>query len=38
VVVRLDLEGAGDAVAEVDDAGVLAGSLKDAVSRRRQPL
>ena len=29
VVVRLDLEGAGPAVADVDDAGVLAGALDD---------
>ncbi len=30
VVVRLDLEGAGPAVADVDDAGVFAGPLDDA--------
>ena len=29
VVVRLDLEGAGPALADVDDAGVFAGSLHD---------
>ena len=38
VVVRLDLEGDGDAFAEVEDACVLAGALQDAVAARGQPL
>jgi hypothetical protein len=32
VVVRLDLEGDGDAFAEVEDARVLARALQDAVA------
>jgi hypothetical protein len=35
--VRLDLEGHGEAVAQVEDAGVLAGTLQDALALRRQP-
>jgi len=38
VVVALDLEGHGLALAEVDDAGVLAGSLEDARRVGREPL
>ena len=38
VVVRLDLEGHRDAVAEVEHAGVLAWPLQDALALRRQPL
>ena len=38
VVVALDFEGAGPAVAHVDDAGVLAGTLDDAVALGGQPL
>ena len=38
VVVALDLEGAGPAVADVDDAGVLAGALDDAVAFGGQAL
>jgi hypothetical protein len=34
MVVALDLEGDGLALAEVDDAGVLAGSLEDALPAR----
>jgi hypothetical protein len=30
--VRLDLEGNGEPAAEVDDAGVLAGALQDALA------
>ena len=37
VVVRLHLEDGGEAVADVDDAGVLAGPLDDARALRRQP-
>jgi len=37
VVVRLDLERDGDALAEVEDAGVLARALQDALALRRQP-
>ena len=37
VVVRLDLEGDGDAVAEVEHARVLARALQDALAARRQP-
>ena len=38
VVVRLDLEGDRDAVAEVEHARVLAGALEDALACRGQPL
>ncbi len=38
VVVRFDLEGAGPAVADVDDAGVFAGPLDDAIALRGQAL
>ena len=38
VIVGLDLEGAGPAVADVDDAGVLAGPLHDAVALGGQAL
>ncbi len=38
VIVRLDLEGAGPAVADVDDAGVLARPLHHAAAARRQAL
>ena len=38
VVVRLHLERDGEAVADVDDAGVLAGPLDDARARRREGL
>ena len=38
VVVRLALERDGEAVAEVEDARVLAGALEDALARRGQPL
>ena len=38
VVVRLDLEGAGPAVAHVDDAGVFAGPLHDAIAFGGQAL
>jgi hypothetical protein len=38
MVVRLDLEGDSGSVAEVEDAGVLARSLEDALSCGRQPL
>jgi hypothetical protein len=38
VVVALDLEGAGPAVADVDDAGVLAGALDDAIALGGQAL
>jgi hypothetical protein len=38
VVVALDLEGDREAVAEIEDAGVLAGSLKHARPGRREPL
>ena len=38
MVVRLDLECDGLALAEVDHAGVLAGALQDAFTRRRKPL
>jgi hypothetical protein len=38
VVVRLDLERDRRAVAEVEDARVLAGSLQDALASRGQPL
>jgi hypothetical protein len=38
VVVRLDLEGDGRPVAEVEDSRVLAGPLEDALARRREPL
>ena len=38
VVVRLDLEGAGPAVANVDDAGVLARPLHHQLAARGQPL
>jgi hypothetical protein len=37
VIVRLDLEGDGEALAEVEDAGVLAGALEDALPLRGQP-
>jgi hypothetical protein len=37
MVVRLDLERDRRAVAEVEDAGVLARALQDALARRRQP-
>jgi hypothetical protein len=36
MVVRLDLEGDGDPVAEVDDAGVLAGALQHSFALRRE--
>ena len=38
VVVRLDLEGAGPAVAHVDDAGVFARPLDDAIALGGQAL
>ena len=38
MVVRLDLEGAGPAVADVDDAGVFARALDDAVALGGQAL
>jgi hypothetical protein len=38
MVVRLDLEGDRLAVADVDDAGVLAGSLKHSFSAGRKPF
>jgi hypothetical protein len=38
VVVALDLEGDGLALAEVDDAGVLAGALENAGRFRREAL
>jgi len=38
VVVRLDLEGAGPAIADVDDAGVLARPLHHAAAARGQAL
>jgi hypothetical protein len=38
VIVRLDLERDGRPVVEVEDAGVLARPLQDALARRRQPL
>ena len=38
VIVRLDLESAGPAVADVDDAGVLAGPLQHALAARGQAL
>ena len=38
VVVRFDLERAGPAVADVDDAGVLSRALHDALAARGQPL
>ena len=38
MIVRLDLEGAGPAVADVDDAGVLARPLHHAAAVRRQAL
>jgi hypothetical protein len=36
MVVALDLEGDGLALAEIDDAGVLARSLEDALAARRE--
>ncbi len=38
MIVRLDLEGDRLALAEVEDAGVLARSLEDALAARRQAL
>ena len=38
VVVRLHLEDGGEAVADVDDAGVLAGALDDSRALRRKAL
>ena len=38
MIVRLDLEGAGPAIADVDDAGVLARPLHHAAAVRRKPL
>ncbi len=38
VIVRLDLEGAAPSVANVDDAGVFAGTLNDALALGRQAL
>src|SRR5580658_1460361 len=38
VIVRLDLESAGPAVADVDDPGVLARPLQHALAARGQPL
>jgi len=38
MVVRLDLEGDGDAFAEVEDAGVLSRPLEDALALRGKPL
>src|SRR5580658_7150930 len=38
MIVRLDLEGACPAVADVDDAGVLTRALQNALAARRQPL
>ena len=38
MIVRLDLEGAGPAVADVDDAGVLARPLHHAAAVRGQAL
>src|SRR6185295_4862589 len=37
MVMRLDLECDSEAVADVDDAGVLAGALQDGRAFRRQP-
>src|SRR5580698_3616393 len=38
MIVRLDLEGACPAVADVDDAGVLTRALQNALAARRQAL
>ena len=38
MIVGLDLEGAGPAVADVDDAGVLAGALDDELAAGGQSL
>ena len=38
VIVGLDLEGAGPAVADVDNAGVFSRPLHHALAARRQPL
>ncbi len=38
VIVRFDLERAGPAVADVDDAGVLSRALQDELAARGQPL
>src|SRR5271157_648281 len=38
VVVRFDFEGAGPALADVNDAGILARSLQDTLAARRQPF
>ena len=38
MIVRFDFEGAGPAVAHVDDAGVFAGPLDDAIAFGRQAL
>ena len=38
MIVRLDLESAGPAVADVDDAGILARALHHQLAARRQPL
>jgi hypothetical protein len=38
MVVRLHLERDGDAVPEVDHAGVLSGALEHPLAARRQPL
>jgi hypothetical protein len=38
MVVALDLERDREAVADIDDAGVLAGPLQNAISTRGQPL
>jgi hypothetical protein len=38
MVVALDLERDGETVADIDDAGVLAGPLEDPFAARGQPL
>ena len=38
MIVRLDFESAGPAVADIDDAGILAGPLQHALAARGQPL
>src|SRR5262249_38919474 len=38
VIVRFDFEGAGPAIADVDDAGIFSGSLHYALAPRGKPL
>ncbi len=38
MIVRLDLEGAGPAIADIDDAGILARALQHQLAARGQPL